>query len=145
MTTIYLIPVLGGTIVTGSGASGLVIVSGAVPGVLYVVVALAQDAAGNLSTPSNAQLATTLPATDIDLPAYLKWEVNDEGAWHEHGPEVFDPSVTAARRFHDLGRGRTWGFVIECHEPVYFGVRGIGGVMTVPRGQPGGQRNDIGT
>ena len=144
VTTIYLIPVLGGTILTGSGTSGLVTVSGAVPGTLYAVLGLAQDAAGNLSTPSNVGLSTTLPATDIDMPAYLKWEVNDEGAFHEHGPEAFDPSVTGDRRFHDLGRGRTWGFVIECHEPVFFGVRGIGGVMTVPRGQPGGLRDDTG-
>lgn len=145
VTTVYLIPVLGGTIRTRSGASGLVIVRGAVPGTLYAVLGLAQDAVGNLSTPSNVGLSTTLPATDIDMPAYLKWHVNDEGEFHEHGPEAFDPSVTADRRFHDLGRGRTWGFVIECHEPVFFRVRGIGGVMTIPRGLPAGQRNDVGT
>lgn len=144
VTTIYLIPVPGGTILTGSGASGLVTVSGATAGTLYTVLGLAQDAAGNVSTPSNVALAYTLPATDIDMPAYLKWMVNDEGEWHEHGPEAFDPSVTADRRFHDLGRGRTWEFVIECHEPVFFGVRGIGGVMTVPSGHPGGLRDDVG-
>lgn len=145
VTTIYLIPVLGGDILTGTGVSGLVIVSGATPGVLYAVIGLAQDAAGNFSTPSNVGLATTLPATDIALPAWLKWWVNDEVEIHEHGPEAFDPSVTGDRRFFDLGRGRTWSFMLECHEPVFFGIRGIGGRMAMPRGMPAGLRDDKGT
>jgi len=144
-TTIFAIPVLGGTVVEGSGSGALIIVLGLVPGVLYAYLPVAYGAGGAASDPGNVMLATTLPATDIEMPAYLKWWVNDEDEMHEHGPEAFDPSVTGDRRFHDLGRGRTWSLMIECHEPVFFGVRGIGGVMTVPRGQPGGLRDDKGT
>ena len=144
-TTIFMIPVLGGTTVEGSGSGSLITVSGLTPGVLYSSHGVACGTGGTCSDPGNVILATTLPASDIEMPAYLKWWVNDEDEMHEHGPEAFDPSVTGDRRFHDLGRGRTWSMMIECHEPVFFGVRGLGGVMTVPRGQPGGLRNDVGT
>lgn len=144
-TTVYAIPVLGGDTQSASGTSGVITITGLIPGVLYVFVAVAQDTSGNLSAVSNAKVATTLPATDIDRPAYLKWFVNDEDEQHEHGPEVFDPSRGGSLRFFDLGRGRTWSFMLECHEPVWFGTRGIGGRMTVPEGEPGGLRDDRGT
>ena len=144
-TTVYAIPVLGGTTESATGTSGIFTITGLVPGTLYAYIAVARDTSGNLSVVSNAKIGTTLPATDIDLPAYLKWFVNDEVDYHEHGPEVFDPSQTGSRRFFDLGRGRTWSFLLECHEPVWSGTRGIGGTMTVPRGYPAGLRDDKGT
>ena len=143
-TTIYAIPVLGGTTVTASGSDALITLTGLDASVLYTLVAIAYNTGGVASILSNVVLATTLPASDIEMPAYLKWWVNDEETMHEHGPEAFDPSVSGDRRFFDLGRGRTWSFMIECHEPVFFGVRGLGGVMMVPGGQPGGLRDDAG-
>ena len=144
-TTVYAIPVLGGTTQSATGTSGVLSITGLVPGTLYAFVAVARDTSGNLSVVSNAKISTTLPATDIERPAYLKWFVNDEVDYHEHGPEVFDPSETGSRRFFNLGRGRTWSFLLECHEPVWSGTRGIGGTMTVPRGYPAGLRDDKGT
>ena len=144
-TTIYAIPVHGGTTVTASGSGSLITLSGLSASVLYTLVAIAYSTGGAASVLSNVMLAQTLPAHEIAMPAYLKWWVNDEVAMHEHGPEAFDPSVSGDRTFTDLGRGRTWSLMIECHEPVWFGVRGIGGVMTVPGGEPGGLRDDKGT
>ena len=144
-TIVSAIPVLGGTVLTGTGAGTSITITDLTPGILYAFVGHAFDIAGNRSAPSNIVLGTTLPASDIAYPAYLKWWVNDEDDIHEHGPEVFDPSVTQAVRFFDLGRGRVWSLMLECHEPVFFGVRGFGGRMQVPGAMPAGQRHDIGT
>jgi len=150
-TTVFMVPVGGGTVLSGQSASATatsVTVTGLASNTSYVYIALAYDDSGNPSAVGGYALGTaiTTPASTIDYPALVKWFINDEVDYHEFGPEEVDPTAGGSQRIPDLGRGREISVLIECQEPVErLTIRSLGVWATVPGGMPGGLRDDVGT
>jgi len=146
-TVITAVPVLGGTIVTGTGTGTTITLAGLDPSTTYFWFAQGVSATGATSGVALGVYGrfTTLAAAMPDLALTIKWWPNFETNYHEDAPKYLpilatdgDASVMVGSGIRAMAQARHLLFEIACDDPCAEELRGVQFRVKMRSGLPGG-------